>query len=255
MFKTRFNYKFKKIIVLSTLAAIGCSSNLIQSMEEQNVDDLILSLTQKDREKLLELMCEKDNVDAKTELENFQANGRFKRREKVVDGADEDRYEENIDIDNWVVAQISFESNLQTELRFALVKNKAKKCIYLLPDGEKVEEIVADFLENYKKLKGTKFDPDTNEKEIWKKSRTFSEFCKQLDENKSEDKEKDINKSGDEDRQKEINKSKDKETDIVSTTGFDRFARKFGMSPKVGLGVVVALGTIGLGGGIISISR
>jgi len=51
MLKTGFNRKFKKVIALSTLSAIGCSSNLIQSMEEQNVDDLILSLTQEDREK------------------------------------------------------------------------------------------------------------------------------------------------------------------------------------------------------------
>ena len=55
MLRIKFNRKFKKIIALSTLAALGCSSNLIQSIGEQDPVDLILSLTQKDREKLLEL--------------------------------------------------------------------------------------------------------------------------------------------------------------------------------------------------------
>jgi len=228
MFKTRFNYKFKKIIALSTLAAIGCSSNLIQSMEEQNVDDLILSLTQEDRKKLLELISNQETVNAPTDFKALNYPCTLSRYGKVQDNDELDDVGDHCR--GWIHADIDVQpQNNDEKLSFDLIKNKKDDKIYFACGGD-----VRQYYLHYEELKGTEFDPEKHENRIWKRPKDFKKLCDKLFQQKRE---------------------LEKQKKIVISEGFDRFAKDLGMSPKVGLGVAVALGAVGLGGGIISISR
>ena len=53
MLRIKFNRKFKKIIALSTLAALWCSSNLIQSIGEKDYEYI---------KQMYLINCEKINV-------------------------------------------------------------------------------------------------------------------------------------------------------------------------------------------------